>query len=220
MSPRAEELAGKLLLTAAFGALAIRNLGGIAAMLAMPERAGTWAVGLLIQGLTLVFVALIVVMTLRRAPASRNARGIEPRLSAIGGTFLLLALAWLPPGGAPPAALLVATALILIGTLLSIYCLHFLGTSFSVLASARALVTRGPYAIVRHPLYAVEALTVAGIVTAHWSIPALALGIAQVVLQFRRMAVEERVLREAFPGYAAYAARVPMLVPRTATAAG
>ena len=212
MPPQIEELGGKLLLLAAFGWLAIGKIVAIGGLLA--SRPASWPINLLVQVVTLAFVALVVVMTLRRLPPRSSAQGIEARASAIAGTFLLLALVWLPGGSAPPAIQAAAATMIVTGSLLSIYCLSVLGTSFSVLASARELVTRGPYGIVRHPLYAVEAVTVAGIILSHWSVGALGIGVAQIALQLRRMMIEERVLRAAFPDYDAYAARVPMLVPR------
>ena len=45
---------------------------------------------------------------------------------------------------------------------------------------------------------------------------AVALGLIQAFLQFRRMQNEEAVLCSAFPEYATYAARVPMIIPRLA----
>jgi protein-S-isoprenylcysteine O-methyltransferase Ste14 len=103
--------------------------------------------------------------------------------------------------------------MILLGTLLSIYCLYFLGKSFSIMATARSLVSTGPYGIVRHPLYLAEAITVAGIILAHWSPLAVLLGLSQLAFQVRRMFNEEAVLRSAFSEYEDYSAKVPMMIP-------
>jgi protein-S-isoprenylcysteine O-methyltransferase Ste14 len=81
------------------------------------------------------------------------------------------------------------------------------------MASARELVTRGPYGVVRHPLYLAEGLSTIGIILLHWSPGVVARGAVQFALQFRRMQNEEKVLRAALPEYADYAARVPMVVP-------
>ena len=78
---------------------------------------------------------------------------------------------------------------------------------------ARRLVTGGPYALVRHPLYAGEAVAVAGLAmqyAAPWSYVILGL---QYAFQLWRIVNEERVLRAAFPDYAAYAARTARLIP-------
>lgn len=211
MTPRIEELAGKLLLLAAFGWLAVGQMVGVAQRVVR----GQWDLGLAASGLSLVFVLLVVVMTLRRLPARANAAGLEPRVMAILGTFLLLVLVWLPAGRPPAGVELAATLLLVVGTAASIWCLHYLGRSFAILAAARELVTGGPYGVVRHPLYVAEAVSTVGIIVAHWSWAAVAVGAAQLAVQLRRMAHEERVLRAAFPEYGDYARRVPRLLPGT-----
>ncbi len=214
MSARLEELVGKLLIVSVFAYLATGQLIEIIGRLRTPVPTALWALGLAVQLLSLAFVLLVVAMTVRRLPASRSASGFEPRLAAIAGTFLLMLLLWLPAGQPPLGAQLAATLLLLVGTGASIYCLRYLGRSFSILASARELVTRGPYGVVRHPLYLAEGVSALGIMLAHWSWPALLVGAAHLGIQFRRMQHEERVLRDAFPAYAGYAERVPMLLPR------
>jgi protein-S-isoprenylcysteine O-methyltransferase Ste14 len=89
----------------------------------------------------------------------------------------------------------------------------WLGRSFSIMAEARGLVTRGPYAIVRHPLYVAEEIAVIGMVLLNWSLLAVLLACAQWALQLRRMRHEEEVLETAFPDYASYAARTPRWLP-------
>ena len=65
----------------------------------------------------------------------------------------------------------------------------------------------------RHPLYAAELVAVLGIVVGSGSWYAAGIGAIWIVLQIARARFEERVLLEAFPEYADYSARVPMLVP-------
>ncbi len=94
-----------------------------------------------------------------------------------------------------------------------IYPLVALGRSFSLMPQARKLVTSGPYAIVRHPLYLVEEAAVAGVLLQYaWyaALPFLALHLA---VQIGRMQLEEKVLRNAFPDYAGYAKRTYRLIP-------
>ncbi|GGE19726.1 protein-S-isoprenylcysteine methyltransferase [Polymorphobacter glacialis] len=216
MSQRTEDLLGKGLLVFTFTLLAYQQALSFARTILAADRPDFWWLDILSRTLTLLFVAIVVVMTIRRLPARATAAGLEPRITAIAGTFTLMLLAFLPHGDAGVAAQFVATVLIAIGTALSIHCLRYLGRSFSVMATARELVTGGPYARVRHPLYVAEAITTIGIVILHWSIGAVALGLIQALLQFRRMQNEEAVLRAAFPEYASYAARVPMIIPRLA----
>lgn len=77
------------------------------------------------------------------------------------------------------------------------------------------LVTTGPFGIVRHPLYLSVLMLWAGGALALVS-PVLALGLALLVPAFySRARAEERMLTRRFgTAYAAYAARVPMLLPR------
>jgi protein-S-isoprenylcysteine O-methyltransferase Ste14 len=88
-----------------------------------------------------------------------------------------------------------------------------LGLSFSLIPQARKLVTSGPYAIVRHPLYLVEEAAVAGILLQYAWLAALPFLILHATVQIRRMQLEEKVLQKAFPDYAAYALKTSRLIP-------
>ena len=214
MFDRFHELAGKTLLTLVFLAMLYFNTQGLAGMLRADPRPAFWLLHTISQTLTIVFVGLVVFLTISRMPPRSTAHGLAPRVAAILGTFALVALGFLPSGEAPWTVQMLGTALILIGTVGSIYCISVLGRSFSIVAQARKLVTSGPYSIVRHPLYLTEGITTIGIIIMHWSAVAVALGIVQIALQFWRMSFEEQVLREAFPEYEDYARRVGMIVPR------
>ena len=78
---------------------------------------------------------------------------------------------------------------------------------------ARKLVTAGPYALVRHPLYFCEELALFGIALQHQQPAALVVFAAQFAFQIVRMHYEERVLTGAFPEYKDYAARTARLIP-------
>lgn len=210
---RLEDILGKALMLAVFTFVAVQNAVSLVGKLGAEKLTAFSALSALSQLLSLLFVGLVLWLTLSRLPPRQTATGIEPRVSAIAGTFLLFFLVYLPAGSASFGVILLATIMILLGTLLSIYCLHYLGKSFSIMASARSLVSTGPYGIVRHPLYLAEAITVTGIILAHWSPLAVLLGLSQMAFQVRRMFNEEAVLRSAFPEYQDYAARVPMMIP-------
>jgi protein-S-isoprenylcysteine O-methyltransferase Ste14 len=88
-----------------------------------------------------------------------------------------------------------------------------LGRCFGILPEARGLVTRGPYAIVRHPVYVGEFGTFAGLLIAAptaWNFAAI---LAFCAGQAVRMRLEEEALTREFPEYAEYAARTPAIVP-------
>jgi protein-S-isoprenylcysteine O-methyltransferase Ste14 len=89
-----------------------------------------------------------------------------------------------------------------------------LGKSFSIMAEARTLVTGGPYAIVRHPLYVAEAIATVGVLVGFFSWAAVAIVIVQFACQIQRMRNEEAVLLGTFPvDYARYMARTKRLIP-------
>jgi protein-S-isoprenylcysteine O-methyltransferase Ste14 len=210
---RIEDMLGKALMLAIFTFVATQNVFVLVGKFRSEQITPFLALSAFAQLLSLLFVGLVLWLTLSRLPPRKTASGIEPRVSAIAGTFLLFFLVYLPAGSAGFGVTLVATLMILIGTVLSIYCLYYLGKSFSIMASARSLVSTGPYGFVRHPLYLAEAITVAGVILAHWSPLAVLLGLSQMAFQVRRMFNEEAVLRSAFPEYDDYAASVPMLIP-------
>jgi len=100
-----------------------------------------------------------------------------------------------------------------VGSLGSFLVLWRLGKSFSIMPEARRLVTGGPYAWARHPLYTVEMITIAGTALqfqAPWS---WAVAAVVVVLLWVRSHYEEQVLAESFPEYGEYRARTKRFIP-------
>ncbi|HTJ57150.1 MAG TPA: isoprenylcysteine carboxylmethyltransferase family protein [Devosiaceae bacterium] len=168
--------------------------------------------GLIQSAAVMALLLLMFAFTLLR-PRSPTRSNWANRLTAIAGTFMYLILVFLPVTPAPIWVKLAGGILAFIGTALSIVCLSWLGRSFSLDAQARRLVTGGPYAIVRHPLYVAEAFTLIGLALANSSVVAFAVVGLNLAVQLRRAINEERVLRVAFPDYANYAAKVPRLVP-------
>ena len=161
-----------------------------------------------------LFLALVAVTAVTRLRPINKAAGLQPRVSAVAGSFLVSTLVLLPPAPTPPIWLAISSALVLVGASLSFVVLRWLGRSFSIMAEARRLVTKGPYAIVRHPLYICEEIAILGILIAVISPLAVLIVLVHALLQLRRMLNEEKVLRATFPEYEDYAARTPRLVPR------
>jgi protein-S-isoprenylcysteine O-methyltransferase Ste14 len=160
-----------------------------------------------------LFVALAAATTLTRLPPIRKAAGIEPRIAALLGTFLLTVLAILPRKEISAVALAISCSFVVVGMLSSFIVLRWLGKAFSIMAEARRLITHGPYALVRHPLYVCEEIALIGIFIQVVSPVALIILMAHGVFQIRRMLNEERVLEAAFPEYENYARRTPRLIP-------
>jgi protein-S-isoprenylcysteine O-methyltransferase Ste14 len=72
----------------------------------------------------------------------------------------------------------------------------------------QTIITTGPYGIVRHPMYAGATLYMIGMALLLGSWIGLAVVLPFAMVLSRRIGIEERTLREAFPDYADYAARV------------
>jgi protein-S-isoprenylcysteine O-methyltransferase Ste14 len=174
---------------------------------------GVYVVNLAMQLSAIVFLVLLAASVVLRARPAGKAHGLEPRVSALAGTFTVYAFSLSPRRELSLAAELAATTLTLIGSAASVLVLTQLGRSFSVMAEARRLVTSGVYRFVRHPLYLAEELAVIGIFMQFFSPWTALLLVAQVGFQLRRMHNEEAVLAGTFPEYAAYRARTARLVP-------
>ena len=161
----------------------------------------------------IAFLVLLAASVVLRARPAGKARGLEPRVSALAGTFIVYAFALFPRRELPLAGEIVATCLTLIGSAASVFVLSQLGRSFSIMAEARRLVTTGVYRFVRHPLYLAEELATIGIFMQFASLWTALLLAAQIAFQLRRMHNEEAVLGETFPEYAAYREKTARLLP-------
>jgi protein-S-isoprenylcysteine O-methyltransferase Ste14 len=205
------DFAGRFALVVIFAAMATYQ---VMALFALIRDSGELDfLDLAIRIANIAFVMLVVALAIVRLKPMRSAEGFEPRLSALAGTFLSVALVALPQPDIGTTLRVISLVLIAAGWLLSVYVLFWLGRSFSVMAQARQLVTTGPYAIVRHPLYLCEEITVLGIALAHFSIAAVLIVAVQWMFQLRRMSNEEKVLGASFPECAAYFARTPKIIP-------
>jgi protein-S-isoprenylcysteine O-methyltransferase Ste14 len=162
---------------------------------------------------TLAFLVVLVVMFAVRHIPQRAALGFYPRFAALAGTFLSVGFMLLPLQELSSALYLASLLLIIAGSGFAIFAVLVLGRSISVLPEARRLVTGGPYAIVRHPLYLGEIVVLAGVALQCLSAWALLLLGLVCAFQLQRMKYEEMVLFQAFPEYGNYMARTARLVP-------
>jgi protein-S-isoprenylcysteine O-methyltransferase Ste14 len=167
--------------------------------------------------------ALNVKVTVRRQSA-------VPRLLNMALLWCAGALLWWQ--GIPPPALDerflpvsqwpfwagLGAALTLIGLLFTVWARIYLGRNWSgagvTIKADHELVTGGPYALVRHPIYSGLMLGFVGTALAvgEWrGVLAIVVALIAVV---HRMIVEERFMREQFgAAYDAYAERVRAFVP-------
>jgi protein-S-isoprenylcysteine O-methyltransferase Ste14 len=166
------------------------------------------------QVLALAYFTLLVVLYAVRLPQ----RGTDHRLAvvfiAFSGTFAAISASFLPGGTRRDGLVLVADILATVGLAYSVWGLAYLRRSFSIIPEARRLVTGGPYALSRHPVYLGEVATAVGVnlATAGW-LSALAIGYF-IVCELLRIRWEERILAQTFSSeYPAYARRVPRYLP-------
>ncbi len=104
---------------------------------------------------------------------------------------------------------------LLIGLPVSILGLALRAWAAGCLAKNRQLATGGPYAYTRNPLYLGTLLVAAGLAIAARSAGlGILFAVVFVLVYLPVIQLEEQHLRELFPEYAAYAARVPALWPR------
>jgi protein-S-isoprenylcysteine O-methyltransferase Ste14 len=209
---RVGDLVGRIALVTIFATAAINQTLGVVALFA--DYGEPRFLDLATRLASIAYVVLVASLTIVRLKPIRNAEGFEPRLSALAGTFLSIALVALPLADIGTGLRVTALILMAAGWILSACVLLSLGRAFSVMAQARRLVTTGPYAIVRHPLYLCEEVMVLGVALMHLSIVAVLIVAAHWMFQLRRMTNEEKVLGAAFPECAAYAARTPKIIPR------
>jgi protein-S-isoprenylcysteine O-methyltransferase Ste14 len=127
------------------------------------------------------------------------------RLRVAAGFVLLAAFGWLSRPST--ASMLAGIPIALLGLMLRAWAAGHL-------AKDQQLATTGPYAYVRNPLYAGTLVVAAGIVIASRSSwLAVIFIVVFVSVYLPAIELEEQHLREIFPGYAAYAARIHRFVP-------
>ena len=113
-------------------------------------------------------------------------------------------LRWVPGIPAWPAGGLV---LVTLGAFLSFASLLSLGRWFGVWPALRGLVTRGPYRLVRHPLYLAYVLADIGCNLQEWNLGTALLVMAGWASLFYRIRAEERILSQD-AGWSTYVAFV------------
>jgi protein-S-isoprenylcysteine O-methyltransferase Ste14 len=149
--------------------------------------------------------AVVVVVYLVRRPASTVTLRFGDWLLAFGGTFSPVLLR--PDGAHPQWGLSTGLALQLAGVIIALWSLTTLGRSFGFAAADRGLVSRGPYAIVRHPVYAAYVLLLAGYLVQSISIRNALVVLLTMGCDIGRIRAEERVLAQN-PAHPAYCRRV------------
>src|ERR1700694_1938406 len=164
--------------------------------------------------LRLAFFSMLVVMYVIRLPTKKADRRPLVILVSFVGTFGVVATSFLPGTPRGPLSVLLSDLLITAGMAWAVWGLAYLRRSFSIIPEARKLVTGGPFALSRNPLYLGEGIASIGVVLPGFSVwHALLLAIF-VTSQLLRIRWEQKILLEAFgDDLRAYLKRVPMLIP-------
>lgn len=168
---------------------------------------------------TLLFEICVAISFLIRDEPRAATTTVRARISAYGGSFLVIVFfqladghpTWLAPHVTPltPAAF----AMWFVGSIWLAYSAWHLRRAFSIEPAARRLVTSGPYAFARHPVYTGYFVQYIGMLITFPTLPFALVLIVWAALMTDRMRLEEGILRAAFPEYAEYRTRVGALGP-------
>lgn len=155
----------------------------------------------------------IAMLCIRQLPVAKlrrwRARGVA-LLGANSAALLLL----LPRSDAVEVRNIASALITIVGLLFASVSLWHLGRAFAVFPQARRLVTTGPYAYVRHPLYVAESIAAFGVMLQYRQPWALLTFVFGVSLQFARMHFEEQILQHQFLDYARYAQHTARWLPK------
>ena len=152
---------------------------------------------------TLLFIVLAIAFIVRRNPVDRS-KGVKEIIVPLIGGVLPFFLLSTPPGAWIIGNTSLLTTVFLwmtLATTLTIWGMWVLRYSFSITIEARALVTRGPYRWVRHPIYLGEILASTAVVVWRWSWLNVAIFLLFLIIQILRARWEESKLKKIFPGY-------------------
>src|SRR5262249_16391161 len=153
----------------------------------LADRDGVWTID---AALILALVVAAIFVLIRPAPARQDGSPVTAIVALAAAFFPLLYLLLPQLASLAPATIAtqwVAVAIMLVATLA-------LGRNYSILPQYRWLVRHGPYAYVRHPLYASYLAFDGALALQHPSVLAVTLWIAEAILFDWRARREEGFL--------------------------
>jgi protein-S-isoprenylcysteine O-methyltransferase Ste14 len=210
---------GRLVAVAVFGYFMVINLLAIQKILNVffPVDAVKCLV-LALRLLVAAFYVLLIALYFVRDKPSATTRSFAARLIALTATFLPFLIPVLgDPAGVlhfpSPTILAISNVIMLSSMAFTVAALGALGKSFSIIPQVRKLVVRGPYRIVRHPMYVGEIACLLGSTLAGVSIAKILVFLLMLGCQVYRSIQEEKLLTTAFPEYADYAAKTARFFP-------
>jgi protein-S-isoprenylcysteine O-methyltransferase Ste14 len=189
LAPRALDLAEKAILLVCYTYFLVPIVDAV-------YLRGNWDALLLAVSETLA-VGLVII----RKPTNLMSGRIGDWALAFGAT---VAPTLVRPGAGGPGALAsVAMIMMACGVAFQVYSKYTLGRRFGIVAANRGICDRGPYKIVRHPIYLGYFATHVGFLFAAFSWWNLAMYALTYALMIPRIFAEERLLRgdEAYQRY-------------------
>ncbi len=141
----------------------------------------------------MVSEGLLVLLFVFRRESKAVSRSLPDWTVALGDSFLVLLVrpvehALIPDG--------IGVVLQFLGTAFEVSGKVALGRSFGIVPANRGIIVRGPYRIVRHPIYLGYLVTHTGFLLSNWSARNLVIYGAVYVFQVLRILSEERFLAQ------------------------
>jgi protein-S-isoprenylcysteine O-methyltransferase Ste14 len=203
---------GRACAVAVFTCFLILNVSGAIRDVGSGRRSVTGWIATL---LTITFYLLLSIAYVRRSRSRVTDRDWTAWLAAFAATAAPFTVPFVAPTLRPDGPLATGASVVLVvGLAFMVWALRHLGTNISVVPQARAVVTTGPYAWVRHPLYAAELGSAVGLCLSRGSWAVWLVFVAMCALQYFRAGREEALLSRELVGYDDYQRSTPMLVPR------
>ena len=162
---------------------------------------------------TLYVSGISIILLTAGKPLARY-ETLAPNVLAVLAGFGVYAFGLLAPAETRPFGVLVPLLLIASGAAIVLLSLFYLKRAFSVTPQARTVVRSGPYALVRHPMYVGNILSITGWGLVIGTPQALLLSLFACVLQVCRAHYEDRLLAKTFVDYGAHMSNVNGFFPR------
>jgi len=128
----------------------------------------------------------------------------------IGGVILLA----VTDGLFSSSAIVIAAQLLAVG--INIWARRSFPTNtfrIDATPSAETVIRRGPYRLIRHPMYSSVLLFIWAGIVSHLSLWTVTIGVVATIVSVLRIVFEERVLRERYPDYTEYTKVTKAIIP-------